>query len=247
MFQKIIARLKALPVGAKIILGLLVIGVLYGAAHQNPHPYPPNGPYGPYNSPSGQNLQDNRSAYAALQAQHTALGQQAMACAQQMQANQANWAAGAMNGQMPVSEPACAQQMPIWVAQMKGLEARMQQMQGGGAGGYSAGSGGGYSNGGYYAGGGAQPNYNHPMDDSYIHDMERNSDRAIDAADRYDRNAIRGTSMYTNADGQQVEMPTENYYNRNEQTGQYVGSDNNTVPNDTSTYTPVTNNDAAPE
>ena len=240
MFTKFLARLKALPRAAKIVLGILMVGLIYGAAHQEPKPYGGGRDIVDSNNPTVVHSgNDGSSALATLQAQHDRLSRQATDCVRQMNENQANWAAAAMNGQMPVSQPECAAQMATWAAQMKSIEIEEQRLEGGG--GYYAGGGGGSY------GGGAQPNLNHPMDSSYIDDMQRNSDRALESADRYDRNAIRETSMYTDANGNQVELPTQNYYSQNDQTGAYVGSQNNTVPNDTSTYTPMTNNDSSPE
>jgi len=250
MLAKFLAKLKALPLAAKIVLGIFLLLFCYGASQHHP-PYnrggssDGGGSFGGDGGSYGGN--DNSSQVEQLKAQENRLIQLAQQCEVQMSQNQAQWARDAANGVMPTSQAPCEAQMPTWIAQAKGIESQLQRLQGGGGGGsYGGGSQGGSAygggaQGGYAYSGGAQPNYYHPTDPnapSYNH-----PDTSTDAVDKWDRNYIRGTSNYTDESGEVHELETQPYYSQDNQTGQYVGSTDNTVPNDTHTYTPLTNND----
>jgi hypothetical protein len=238
MLAKFLAKLKALPLAAKIVLGIFVLLLCYGASQHHP-PY--SGGSGNYGGGGGSYGGDNNgSQIEQLRAQENHLAQLAQQCQVQMNQNAAQWARDAANGVMPTSQAPCEAQMPAWIAQMKGIESQLRRLQAsGGSGG--GGSYGGGAQGSYASGGGSQPNYYHPTDPnapSYNH-----PDTSTDAVDKWDRNYIRGTSNYTDESGEVHELETQPYYSQDNQTGQYVGSTDNTVPNDTHTYTPLTNND----
>jgi len=245
MLAKFLARLKALPLAAKIVLGVLFLLFCYGASQHHP-PYSGGGSYGgggnSYGGGGGSYGGDDNSArITQLKAQENQLIQLAQQCEVQMNQNTAQWARDAANGVMPTSQAPCEAQMPMWIAQAKGIESQLQRLQGsgggGGSGSYSSGSQGGYA----YSGG-SQPNYYHPTDPNAP--SYNNPDTSTDAVDKWDRNYIRGNSNYTDENGQTQEWETQPYYSQDNQTGQYVGSTDNTVPNDTHTYTPLTNDDA---
>jgi len=240
MWAKFLAKLKALPVPAKIALGFFVLVLIYGASQHHP-PYNDGGSYGGGGLFGGG---DNRSQIERLQAQHNQLVQLAQQCAVEMNRNAAQWAQDAANGEMPTSQAPCEAKMPTWIAQMKGIESQLQRLQASGGSGGGGGGGGSYGNGsqgGYGYGGGSQPNYYHPTDPNAP--SYNNPDTSTDAVDKWDRNYIRGNSNYTDENGEVHELETQPYYSQDQQTGQYVGSTDNTVPNDTHTYTPLTNND----
>ena len=235
MLAKFLAKLKALPLAAKVVLGSFALVLCYGASQQHPS-YSGGGSNGRGGFFGGDG---NSSQISQLQAQHGQLVQLAQQCMAQMNQVSAQWAQGAANGQMPTSQAPCAAQMPTWIAQMKGIEVQLQRLQGSGGGGgsYGGGSQGGYA----YGGGGSQPNYYHPTDPNAP--SYNNPDMSGDAIEKWDRNYIRGNSNYTDENGETHELETQPYYSQDQQTGQYVGSTDNTVPNDTHSYTPLTNND----
>ena len=128
-------KLKALPPVAKVVIGLFVIAVLYGAAHRSPNP-PHN--YGEYPSTpqpgekyASQGSDDDQKAQllARYQAQHAQLVTVAQQCQVQMQEAMNQQAAAAMNGQMYTGRPACEQQMPQLVSQMALLETEIYRLQ----------------------------------------------------------------------------------------------------------------------
>jgi hypothetical protein len=164
------------------------------------------------------------SQIAELEQQHAALVQQANECQAEMDQNSMRWAQGAMNGEMPAGVPACQEQMPQIIAQMAAIESQLKRYQGGS-----------------YAQGGGQPNYYHPTDPNAP--SYNNPDQSLDAVDRWNRNVIRGNSMYTDQDGQQHELETQPNYHQNRETGQYVATPTPAAPDNNADYTPLTNAD----
>jgi hypothetical protein len=215
MAAKWMERVRALPLPAKIAAGAFLLLIAYESAQQGP-------------VPGGGG---SSSQIIELEQQHAALVQQANECKAAMDQNSMRWAQGAMNGEMPTGAPACQEQMPQIIAQMAAIESQLNRYQGGGN----------QAAGGGYAQGGSQPNYYHPTDPNAP--SYNNPDQSLDAVDRWNRNVIRGNSMYTDQDGQQHELETQPNYHQNVETGQYVATPTPAAPDNHSDYTPLTNAD----
>jgi hypothetical protein len=132
-----------------------------------------------------------------------------------------------MSGEMPVnSQPACAQSSPQWTAQAAFLEAQISRLKTGDTRslreitGFQTNPSGGPS--------------------AYYRPSTGGNDGGESAVESWDRGAIRGTSMYSGENGEQVELPTASYYYRNRETGQYLPSENPNPPNDGYDYERMT-------
>jgi hypothetical protein len=131
----------------------------------------------------------------------------------------------AIQGQFYNSRPQCEQSMPQWIAQESYLETEIYRIQTGdhsssvcqvtGIQGEACNTGAGASSRG-------------------------SSDDGTGAVENWDRQAIRGTSIYTDEDGEQHELPTEPYYFRDRSTGKYIGSTSPNPPNDGRDYEVLT-------
>lgn len=226
------AKLKAVPLYVKIVLGCLIALFVYGGMHQPPTPRPHTDVQASYGRNGGAPENDGDSRNQILQQYETQYAQVMAAlnqCAAEMQQTTNQMQGAAMNGQMPMNaQPACMQAYPRQLSQAAFLEAQITRLRTGDTPslreitGIQADSMGG------------TPSYDHPSTSG--------NDDAGDAVDHWDRGAIRGTSLYIDENGRQVELPTARYYFHNRETGQYVPSDSPTPPNDGSDYAPVTPN-----
>jgi len=248
-------KLKALPMFVKVIIGFFVginaIGLVFMAIAPNPSPSPnPNpNPQPPQNQgqqvvyPNGYNPQQEVNPptpnngggqggelanYKLQLAKVTAAGND---CIQQLQQfQQQEQQAAISSGGMSmgnVMEPACEQNMNQWIYQGLILQTRITRLETGnpnitvcqanpgvrGCEGVQLASGAGSSS----SGGG-------------------NSDDA----GRYDRQAIRGNTIYTDEEGGTHELPTASYYFKDKVTGEFVASQYPTPPNNTHTYEQMT-------
>lgn len=241
-----LAKLKAIPVFPSIVIGLVVLLGFYGLSHRQ---RPSTADYtreqfGPVSQDQAEDRQQTAGALAEQRPTDAELAQQylakfkerqgqvqarAKACIEQMQQTANGMAIGAMNGQMPGGGPPCEQYMPQLTAQEAYIEtviyqlqtgdvhSTLQQITGVQVGGQS--------------GSGAA---------SYYRPTSPENDGGIGAVDRYDRQAVRGNSLYTSEDGSERELPTEQYYYRNQNTGQIVPSNQSSAPNDGNTYEQLT-------
>jgi hypothetical protein len=131
----------------------------------------------------------------------------------------------AANGMMVNNRPPCEQYMPQWTAQEAYLETEIYRLQTGDTRtslrditGIQAGSR------------ASSPSaYGSPRRDG------------TDAVDNWDRQAIRGNSLYTDENGRQQELPTRNYHFRDRASGQIIGSDQPYAPNDGRDYEQLQN------
>jgi hypothetical protein len=226
------STLKAMPLFPKVLLGLLAVGVVYNmatASHGPSHSFADSGTRSgssSYSADRESSQESGGSQVAQFQAQHDQISAQAQQCMAQINQAMQQQAAAAMNGQIYNQMPPCNNNMQAWTAQMAYLETEIYRAQSGdhsstvgqitGTGSYGS-----QSQPTHYGGGGS-------------------NDGGLSAVDRADREGIRGNSMYTDESGEQHELPSQPYYFRDRETGQYVGSANGTAPNDGHDYEPLT-------
>ena len=221
-------RFNAMKPRTKIILGCLVAIFIYGAMQQPP-PSPPPGPYVPggggggqaHNAPNNQNSQ----LLAQFEAQRDELAPKVKGCMEEMNRARADMAIAAANGGMP-SPPSCEQDMQQWAYQLNLAETEIYRLKTG-----DTHSSFNQLNGVSPSTGGSAPSYYHPTTPS---------DDGTAAVDRWDRGAIRGTTMYKDEKGEEKELPTADYYYHDLETGQYVPSESSAPPNDGHDYQPMT-------
>jgi hypothetical protein len=232
---------KALPTWAKVLICLLVVGTLYRMTHiyHGPTNHYQQADYRQTGSDSSADFDTNDNnnigrdtgrgspAYrgesqapqqlAQFKAQQQQIQAQVQQCEQQMTQATNQMAAAAMQGGMYNSRPQCESMMPQWVSQEAYVETEIYRLQTGDR-----------TSSLRQVTGIAPPDYS--TGDANTGGRV-NSDRAAGIVDRWDRGAIRGTSMYTDESGEQHELPTRNYYFRDKATGQMVGSDSPNRPN----------------
>ncbi len=226
------STIKAIPVLPKIVLGSLLLLALSALSHRS------------HNQPAGSNrwasddrdqrqprfqraAQPSAASEAELAQQYLAKYQarqaqvqaQAQACTVQMQQMTNQYAIAAMNGQMPMGQAPCQQYMPQLIAEEAFLEGQIYRLQSGD-----------YHSSltqitGVQVGGTSAGSYYHPENDG-----------GLSAVERYDRQAIRGTSIYADEDGEQHELQTQPYYYRNRSTGDIIHSNQPNPPNDGRDY-----------
>jgi cell division protein FtsB len=172
------------------------------------------------------NRESNDSGAAQQLAQYESQQQQLMsrvyACEQQMQQASNAMARAAMNGQM--APPAqCQQYMPQWTAQEAFLETQIYRLK---SGDYSS----SLSTVTGIPIGQQQPSASRPA---------RSSD-GTEAVENWDRQAIRGNSLYDDESGQTHELQTQSYYFRDRSSGRVIASDSPNPPNDGHDYEQLT-------
>jgi hypothetical protein len=230
------AKFKAMPVLPKILIVCLVLGVLY-AATQRPHPRPQPSPYHegsfPVNDGGGGDegrggrqgtVPDQSQALAQFEAQQTQLIGVMRQCQQEMNAATQQMAQAAVNGYMVNNQPACQQQMPQWISQEAYLETEIYRIKTGDR-----------ASSVRQITGIAGPTYG----GSSVGGRAASSSDPTDPVDRYDREAVRGTSLYVDESGEQHELATRNYYFRDRASGQIIGSDLPDPPNNGRDYEPL--------
>lgn len=232
--------LKDMPALPKIFLGCLLLLVIYALGHRRqPHPTAfedsPDEPvstqgdnrpaHRPAASHSTSEAEQAREYLAHFKQQQAQVQARAQECMAEMQQASNQMAAAAMNGQMMSGQPACEAQMPALTAQEAYLETVIYQLQTGDV----------HSTmqqiTGVQVGQTSAPSYYRPSGPG--------NDGGIGAVENYDRQAIRGTSIYHEEDGTEHELQTEPYYFRNRETGQFVPSNQPDPPNDGQDYEPL--------
>ena len=221
------ASWKTMPVFPKILIVVLALGVIYRVTvkhHDSDHVRydpAPSPDLGPAPSPEV----DKSDLLARYQGQYSQVLAQANQCAQELQAYQAQMAAGAMNGAMPGAGPACQQNLPQLTVQLALLQTYITRLQTG------------------------NPNLTvceanaglqgcQGMEAS-SHSSSPPADDGTEAVERATRQGIRGTTIYTDANGEQHELPTRDYYYRDRNTGQFVGTDSPNPPDNVHDYEPL--------
>jgi hypothetical protein len=235
---------KGLPVFARILIVVLVVGAAYRVTHLY------HGPRGSYPSANfgggsdddrgvgGRSLrqgdsEDNGSSdngssideqkrrmVAQFEAQRMQITRQVQQCLNDTQRYQQAAAMAAMNGQM-VPPPQCSQSMAQWTAQEAYLETEIYKLNGGDPNATVR----------QVSGIAESPGYG-----SGSRRSAGASDDGTGAVEDWDRGAIRGTSLYTDEGGEQHELPTRSYYFRDRSSGQIVGSDQPNPPNNGRDY-----------
>lgn len=170
---------------------------------------------------SGQ-PQAQSQALAQYQAQQAQLVGRMRQCQVQMNQATQQMAQAAVNGIMVDNRPACEQYMPQWISQEAYLETEIYRIQTG-------------------------DNHSTVREitgitgpDTSTRSSGRSSNDGSGAVDRYDREAIRGNSIYVDESGEEHELPTRNYYFRDRSSGRIVGSDSPYAPNDGRDYEQLT-------
>jgi hypothetical protein len=143
-------------------------------------------------------------------------------CMAEMNAATQQMTMGAMNGMVVNDRPVCEQYMPQWTAQEACLETEIYRLQTGDTR-SSVREITGIPGPDYSSRGGPSSSYSPSNDPS-------------DAVDNWDRQAIRGNSLYTDETGEEHELLTRNYYFRDRASGQLVGSDQADPPNNGRDY-----------
>jgi len=223
---------KSMPVFPKILLAVLVLWVVYRVGvshHSTDHTYPPQGgdavtparepesapesapaprPGGP--ATAGQ-LDRYQSQLAQLQAQMSDCDRQDTAFFQRTMAS------GTMG-----APPACDQYKPQRIAQLALLVTYITRLQTGNM---------------HITV--CQANVGLAGCESLeasASSHSSGSDEGTSAADDFDRGYIRGHSIYKDENGEEHELPTRNYYFRDRASGELIGSDQPSPPNNTRNY-----------
>ena len=211
-------KLKALPGRTKIILGCFLALFIYGAMQQ-PSPSP-SGHYVPGPNGGGgytPRLDDqNQQLLAQFEAQRDELAPKVKACVEEQNRALQETAAAAINGGMVNNQPACSQYLLQWGQQLDVAQTEIYRLKTG-----DTHSSFNQLNGVSPSSRGSAPSYYRPS-------APENDGTA--AVDRWDRGAIRGTTMYKDENGDEKELPTANYYYHDLETGQYVPSESSTPP-----------------
>ena len=227
---------KTMPLLVKVFILLLLVGGLYQIGTMNDRKSPGPTRFTPASDDStrygeasdreqaSQEEDASRQSHAAnsnlaqFQAQQMQIQARAQQCEAQMTEATNRQAQAAMNGIMYNQRPACEQQMPQLIAQEAYVEREIQRIQNPG------------DNRSVQEVTGMTPydpnstnGYNHP-------------DGGIPSVERYDRQAVREHTMYTDESGQQHELPTQPHYYRDRSSGQIVSFNQANPPNDGRDY-----------
>ena len=220
------ASWKTMPVFPKILIVVLALGVIYrvsvnhhdsGSVTYDPAPTPEPG-----SAPRPE--ADKSGLLARYQAQYSQLLAQANQCGQELQAYQAQMAEGAMNGAMPGAGPACQQNLPQLTVQLALVQTYITRLQTG------------------------NPNVTVCEANAGLRGCESleapaasgpPSDDGTGTVERATRQGIRGTTIYTDANGDEHELPTRDYYYRDRNTGRFVGTDSPNPPDNVHDYEPL--------
>ncbi len=228
--------IKAWPVWLKVAVGVLILGGIYrlGTLPNHDRNFGGSGAEseerqagvtadGSIGSQPERSPEDGgQQRLAQFQAQQSQLMAQVYQCEQEMTRATQQMAQAAMNGMMANNRPQCEQFMPQWTAQEAYLETEIYRIKTGDTHstvreitGIAADAGGGSRTEGS---GGAR------------------SGDGTGAVEDWDRGAIRGTSLYVDESGESHELATRPYYFRDRSSGQMIGSDQPTPPNNGRDY-----------
>ena len=218
------STLKALPVVPKILIAILLVAGLYSAAHSQRRGYSGSSSISEASYRSGSG--DQSAALAQFQSQQAQLLVQVRQCQAQMTEATNRMRDAAIQGGFYNARPQCEQNMPQWIALESYLETEIYRIQTGdhsssvcqvtGIQGQACNTGAGTSS------------------------SRGSSDDGTGAVENWDRQAMRGNSIYTDEDGEQHELPTQPYYFRDRSSGQYIGSTSPNPPNDGRDYEALT-------
>jgi hypothetical protein len=229
-----LTMLKNMPLLPKLLIGCLIlagVGRAIKGGHRsiaiNDDPYRPvQAAYEQESGRSGGESSQRGQLLAQFQQQQAELQARAKQCMAEMQQATQQQAAAAMNGQMYYGQPACEAAMPQMIAQEAYYETEIYKLQGG------------------------DPHAsvrdfvpNAPTGtESYSPSSNgaSNSDRALDAADNWDRQAIRGNQLYTDEQGTTRELPSHDYYYRDRASGELVGSESSNPPDNSRDWEQIT-------
>lgn len=235
------STIKAMPVLPKILIGCLLLVLIAKAAQGRRTPHPIYDGPTPVPERSGWESNQGRSdegrgngrgiaqtdqraqMLAQFRTQQEQLQVQVRQCMADMQQAANQMAMNAMNGQMPGAGAPCEQAMPQWTAQEAYLETEIYRLQTGDN-----------KTDMWGVTGVQRPQYG----PSYTPSESRGSsgDSGEQAVNRWDRQYIRGNSLYTDETGEEHELPTYKYYFRDRVSGQMIGSDSSDVPNNGRDY-----------
>lgn len=222
------ASWKTMPMFPKILIVVLALGVIYRVSNHHdsdhvrydPAPSPEPGP-APRPEP------DKSDLLARYRAQYNQVQAQANQCAQELQAYQAQMAAAAMNGVMPGAGPACQQNLPQITVQLALLQTYITRLETGNQNITVCEANAGLQGcQGLEASSHSSSSYSPPDD-------------GTGTVERAARQGIRGTTIYSDENGDQHELPTRDFYYRDRSTGQFVGSDSPNPPNNGRDYEPL--------
>jgi hypothetical protein len=234
------AKLKAMPTYGKVILGVVFLFFVYVSGHHGrrptPSPFIGPGPNGEDDGPRAERASLDENSKSQLIAKYEAESAQIMASVQKCHDDSVAAAQNAaMNGMMPGEAP-CTQNYPQWMARGALLATYIQRLKTGnmnltvceananvrGCGALEA---------------SAPP--------SSLRDGETssNGDRELEATDRWDRGAIRGTSIYVDRYGEKHELATAPYYFEDVVHGTYIPSNSSTPPDNAGDYVLMTQQD----
>ena len=221
------ASLKTLPLMAKLgiacmlVVGLYGIGLIGSPAYSRPGEYSAAS-FHEGSAGEGSRGNDQSRALAQFKAQQQQLMAQVYQCEAQMNQATQQMQQAAINGMMVNNRPQCEQYMPQWISQEAYLETEIYRIQTGD-----------HTSTVRQITGITGPTNSTPS--------AGGSD--TDPVDNYDRQAIRGNSLYTDESGQVHELPTRPYYFRDRSSGQIIGSDSPNPPNDGRDYEQFTGQD----
>ncbi len=219
--------LKAMPVVPKILIALLLVGGLYSAAHRQRSGYAGSASIAEAGYRTGSGAVDQSAALAQFQSQQAELMAQVNQCEAQMTEATNRMQQAAIQGGFYNARPQCEQNMPQWVAQESYIETEIYRIQ---TGDHSS---------TLCQVTGIQGQACHPSAGSSS-SGGASSDNGTGAVENWDRQAVRGNSLYTDEDGEQHELPTQPYYFRDRSSGQYIGSTSPNPPNDGRDYEVLT-------
>jgi hypothetical protein len=215
-----------MPIVPKILIAFLLVGGLYSAAHSQRRGFSESSSTTEASYRSGSGSSDQSAALAQFQGQQAQLMAKVNQCEAQMNEATNRMRQAVLQGGFYNARPQCEQYMPQWIAQESYLETEIYRIQTGdhsssvcqvtGIQGEACNTGTGASRGG------------------------AGSDDGTGAVENWDRQAMRGNSIYTDEDGEQHELPTQPYYFRDRSSGQYIGSTSPNPPNDGRDYEALT-------
>lgn len=236
-----LSQLKAMPTYVKVALGVMLVLLVYASGRPRPSPGPTSD-----NSLSGlfgldRDSDKPRSGHAALDENSKSQliakyeAQAAQIYAATVKCHDESVAASqqaAMNGMMPGESP-CTQNYPQWVAQTALLQTYIARLKSGNMSITVC-----EANGNMRGCQGLEASA--PPSSVGEGETASNGDRETEATDRWDRGAIRGTSIYLDRYGEKHELRTAPYYFEDTVHGTYVPSDSPNPPDNSENYVPMT-------
>ena len=208
------ANLKNMPLLPKILIACLALGLIYRVSNRHDSGgYEPGPAPSPEVSPALSPEADTSGLLARYQQQYDQLSAQSSQCVEQLQAYQREMAENAMSGSgaMPGGGPACMQNMPQMTVQLALLQTYITRLKTGDTRITVC-----------------QANPGLQGCESWEAASRSSSSASSDptsVVERSTRQGIRGNTIYYDAEGQEHELPTRDYYYRDRNSGQFVGSD----------------------